>query len=486
MRIRKLFGPPGTGKTTALLEILDQEIREGTPVERIAYLTFTVAARQEATERAAQALGKEPKDLPFFRTLHSVAYQSLDLERGDLILRAQDMEPLTDLTGLEFSSQTREAGVQWGQKKGDTLLRLWDYARHTRRDLDETLRLWPDRIRPKDAHGFVREYEAWKTRELLMDFTDLLMKPLDPLPVDVVIVDEAQDLSRLQWHVLDKLAGQASRVYLAGDDDQAIYEWAGASPEAFLERPGESRVLDRSFRSPKVVQRVADHVAQGIQVRHPKRWRPRDTPGRLYSHPDPRTVPIPPEGTVLYLYRNHYLAGLFRKRLRKAGEPYIISGRPAKGMEWGPAIFAWHRLRKGETVSRTAVVRLIEAFKPGGMWLPRGAASRARDAKLKDYRFEDVRLEFGLQAPRNLPWFEVLDAILKEDRQYLRAIGKRYGSTVFKDEPRIRLSTIHGAKGAEADHVILRTDYSKRVGQGMRTHPDAERRVWYVGVTRAR
>ena len=51
---------------------------------------------------------------------------------------------------------------------------------------------------------------------------------------------------------------------------------------------------------------------------------------------------------------------------------------------------------------------------------------------------------------------------------------------------RVRISTIHGAKGAEADNVLLTTDMSKRCWDSMIENPDPELRVWYVGITRTR
>jgi DNA helicase-2/ATP-dependent DNA helicase PcrA len=56
----------------------------------------------------------------------------------------------------------------------------------------------------------------------------------------------------------------------------------------------------------------------------------------------------------------------------------------------------------------------------------------------------------------------------------------------LKKEPRIKLSTIHGAKGGEADHVMLLTDLSRKADEGFIKNRDSERRVFYVGATRAK
>ena len=70
------------------------------------------------------------------------------------------------------------------------------------------------------------------------------------LDVDICIFDEAQDLSSLQFSMAIKLSKLASEVYIAGDDDQAIFSWAGADVKKFLNLNGSKRVLPMSYRIP--------------------------------------------------------------------------------------------------------------------------------------------------------------------------------------------------------------------------------------------
>jgi superfamily I DNA/RNA helicase len=79
---------------------------------------------------------------------------------------------------------------------------------------------------------------------------------------------------------------------------------------------------------------------------------------------------------------------------------------------------------------------------------------------------------------------EALHAMPIRDRAYVRAL--RRGGEPLHGEGRVQIGTVHSAKGAEADHVVLLTDVSERVMTGFRQDPDAERRVQYVAVTRAR
>lgn len=96
-----------------------------------------------------------------------------------------------------------------------------------------------------------------------------------------MFLDEAQDLSPLQWdiaHILDK---NSERMYAAGDDDQAIYRWAGADVDQFINLPGGSETLSQSYRVPKSVHKLAENVVRRIASRFPKSYEPKSDPGNV-------------------------------------------------------------------------------------------------------------------------------------------------------------------------------------------------------------
>lgn len=463
MHTHKIYGPPGTGKTHRMLMYLDQVLREGTPPERIAFLTFTVQARQVAVERVRQQFGFKKDQMLYFRTLHSVAFHQLGARR-DNVMQDKHLRALSKFLGMEFTLDRSDldglslAAVQGGTH-GDKLLTLDHLRRHRLVSLEEALTRSRHDIDLFTARYFTEGYQRWKAVNFIFDYTDLLERVWQPVPVDYVFVDEAQDLSKLQWRVLDTFARDARMAYIAGDDDQAIFEWAGADPGEFLDRPCDSQeVLMQSHRVPRSVQAVALPFTAMISRRQDKLWRARDDDGLLQWLPGINGWEPREDGRTMVLYRNHSVAREVERHLRSLGEPYarLDRGR-APGLQWAQAILLWERLRRGHALSEDEWTTVNEARDTA-----RGSVDPTR------------------------AWYEALDRITDEDSSYLRRVISRHGAKGLTDKPRIDLSTIHAAKGDEADHVVLMTDMSKRSFDGLYEEPDAEARVMYVATTRAK
>ena len=81
-------------------------------------------------------------------------------------------------------------------------------------------------------------------------------------------------------------------------------------------------------------------------------------------------------------------------------------------------------------------------------------------------------------------WHEAMDRLPRDDVGYIIKM-RQQGERLLK-RPRVRLSTIHAAKGGEAEHVVIMKEMAKRTYREMEKDQDAERRVFYVGATRAR
>jgi len=127
-------------------------------------------------------------------------------------------------------------------------------------------------------------YNQYKVNNNLIDFADMIKKFLSKPELcpsfNTVFIDEAQDLSPIQWQMYDMLKNNSKNVYLAGDDDQAIYGWAGADVDRFIKEPAKEKVLSKSRRIPIAVQEISEVITERIQgLRATKNYLPRNEQG---------------------------------------------------------------------------------------------------------------------------------------------------------------------------------------------------------------
>ena len=109
----------------------------------------------------------------------------------------------------------------------------------------------------------------YKKKNNLLDFNDMIKRFVNKPGLcpnfDAVFIDEAQDLSPLQWMMYDILKTKTDNIYLAGDDDQAIFQWAGADVTRFIKEPGTQQILTQSRRIPKSIQELSKVITERIQ-----------------------------------------------------------------------------------------------------------------------------------------------------------------------------------------------------------------------------
>jgi DNA helicase-2/ATP-dependent DNA helicase PcrA len=480
-----IFGPPGTGKTTTLLGIVESLLADGHDPKKICFVTFTRKAADEAINRAMEKFKLTRDDLPMFRTLHSLAFKHLCMDRKS-VMGINDYIKIAKSLGLFLTARgIQEDGTIVGLSKGDRMLFMSMMSRSRMMSLKEYWEQFPDEdINFGQLDLLHRTVEAYKKNESKHDFIDMIEMFCDgdDYPrCDTLIVDEAQDLSPLQWRMAESLSNTANRVIIAGDDDQAIYGWAGADVEKLIKCEGTHQILVKSYRCPKVVQGLAENIIKKVELRINKVWSSRDDAGTLSYVQSLEQVDLS-EGNWLLLARNVFLLEELGNFCKTCGYVYeSILGSPTKGPVL-EAIVAWERLRRGTSVTFKEAKKIYDLMstKVGVAYGMKTALEACTDTKMVN--MEVLRSGYGLLTTEI--WHKALDKIPVADSEYFIAALKR-GEKLTK-EPRIKVSTIHGVKGGEADNVLLLTDMARRSWDEMHRRPDDEHRVWYVAVTRAR
>ena len=485
----RIFGPPGTGKTTTLLNMVDKALESGTPPDRIAFLAFTRKAANEAKERAAARFNLDPKkDLVFFRTLHSLALTMSDI-RPEQVMQEENYRELSRAIGVELGAQKNTSiddDVPSMVASSDPILGLINLSRLCKSDLREEYNKSNIDEEWNTVFHVSKCLKEYKESMGLYDFTDMLEQfatngnTFCP-EFDLCFLDEAQDLSPLQWDIAHLLDTKSKRMYCAGDDDQAIYRWAGADVDHFINLPGGSEILSQSYRIPSRVHDVAENVVRRIARRFPKQYKPRSEPGNVTRISTINSLDMA-QGDWLILSQAGYQLTPVAHDLKSSGYLFNYRGNRSISEKVSEAVNGWEQVRKGKEVTGK-VARIIYSYMSVGERLTRGFKKLPGIEDNDILTFDNLK-DQGLLANKDMIWSQAMNKLPDTDRAYVTALLRR--GEKFNGVPRITASTIHGSKGGEADNVVLFTDLSPAADTQFQRHPDDTHRIFYVAVTRAK
>lgn len=518
---------PGTGKTTNLTRQIQRAVdRFG--ADSVLVTSFSRAA---AAELAGRDLPTSPERVG---TLHSHCWHALG---GPEIAEANVDEwnrdnpslPITPakkrgrLDGEEGSGDDLEKG-----KRGDELLQQLNRYRGL---------MLPHEVWNESLIAFERLWTEYKRENGLFDFTDLIEGclreiALAPKNPSVIFADEAQDLNRMQLSLVRKWGERANYFIVAGDDDQTIYSFTGATPDAFLDPdiPDSHKIiLKQSYRVPRAVHGFAESLIHQVARRQEKEYLPRPEDGAVdrfsrdgylrteYAILQTAAEHIEQGKMVMFLASCAYMLRSLIAVLRKHGVPFHNPYRRSNGF--------WNPLRLGKRTSSAGRVLSLLVAHPGfgdghrpwtngdvALWAEvlqsKGILQHGTKAKLKtvemekpatlerlDEIFEPAALESLMAAWEGsccdlLGWWrERLVPEVRQRVQFPALVAARRGPQALEQTPQVIVGTIHSVKGGQADVVYLFPDLSQAGNaQYRRDGPprDSVIRQFYVGVTRAR
>ena len=302
-------------------------------------------------------------------------------------------------------------------------------------------------------------YLKYKEKSKLYDFNDIItMVSQKELPTfEAIFIDEAQDLSPLQWRLFDELKKYTKDMYLAGDDDQAIFAWAGADVNRFIQEVADvEKVLKYSKRISKAVQEQSEIPLSRISgIRKHKTYLPRNVEGSTQYITDLSQVDLTKNKWLILTRRKDTLLNLMKELVKRN---------------------LYFETKKGKSFK----VRLYKAAVNYTRW--------TMGENLETHEIKDIQDFTGAEKwDTKEAWYEAFTQAADLEVTYIRNMLEK--NEKLTEKARIFLSTIHAIKGGEENNVILSLELGDKIIKAMRKSldkADEEHRVWYVGTTRAR
>lgn len=285
-----LLAVPGSGKTTVLVTRLGYMIyAKGIAPEKILTVTYTVAATEDMAARFASLFGTDMADRLTFKTINGICagiIHTYGRKTGRTpFALLNDEKVIADTLAKIYQKTERTYATESDLQTVRTLITYIKNSMLTDAEIREM-----DKTADMKISAIYKEYNTWLREQKLMDYDDqmvyaytmlqrfpeLLRLYQDKFPY--LCVDEAQDTSKIQHAIIALLASKTENLFMVGDEDQSIYGFRAAYPEALLSfeknHPGAKVLLmEENFRSGAGIVKAADTFIQKNTLRHKKHMR---------------------------------------------------------------------------------------------------------------------------------------------------------------------------------------------------------------------
>lgn len=285
-----LLAVPGSGKTTVLVTRLGYMIYcKNIPPESILTVTYTVAATKDMSERFAVRFSEDMAKRLEFRTINGICARIIQYYGRRIGKTPFELVKDEKATTGMLIRICQDHGMGYPTESDLKNVRtLITYIKNMMLNEEELQKLEEESdIR---IAGIYREYCRQMREQKLMDYDDQMLYAYNMLRKDpgvlayfqnrypYICVDEAQDTSKIQHAIIALLAAGTGNLFMVGDEDQSIYGFRAAYPEALLsfeKKHSGAKVLlmEENFRSNAKIVEAADKFIQKNTLRHEKHMR---------------------------------------------------------------------------------------------------------------------------------------------------------------------------------------------------------------------
>lgn len=351
---------PGSGKTTVITNrVLYLLTRRGVPPERLLVVTFTKAAAAEMRQRFAHLSGRSRPSVTF-GTFHAVFFRILryayNYSAQSIVRESQALRLLTAILDRLDPALSKEPDLVLSVLQEIALYK----GNHRGLPGEAGSAYLPKSCSAEIFFAAFREYDRALRDRDLVDFEDMLLLTWELLTArpDIlafwqsrwryILIDEFQDINRLQYEIVRLLAAPENNLFVVGDDDQSVYGFRGSRPELMLRFPtdypsAKTVLLNVNYRSPEPVVRAALRLISANETRYPKAltaWRKDGEPVRMRrfetcSEENRFIVESvralrekqTPLSQIAVLYRTNAQPRSLVRALQEAELPYCLHGR---------------------------------------------------------------------------------------------------------------------------------------------------------------
>ena len=491
---KKIFGPPGTGKTNYLISrVLHLRDELNINPRDICYITFTNKGIDEV--RGRLGVTKKTEGYESFATIHGLCNRYIKGE-GSKLIGISDFEYWAS---KERGDVKREYG---SDLDNNFIIQVYNLKRVANLPLTEAFtRLNERNYKWKHVEYYVESWEKYKENNKLHDFTDQILFALQAnrfQKYKAVFLDEAQDSAWCQWEVIKRLTdkGSVDYLYLAGDDDQAIFDWNGGEVKHFLnayKNVCEAVHLEKSHRLTQQHISFANIISNRIKQREEKHYvSAREEQGEIFYTDQFVTIPLDNDESWTIMVTG--------ARIMDEAKELLIKRRvwfkqiTARGYVHYPvgtkilsALKCYFDLQKNKYVSKSDLLNYRTLVKPPN-FKPKQWEGLDQDQLYNGTALEEM-FDFDFEVDWKIHFSDIKNPEWQRKRRYIiDCVEKKVD--IFSKYPKIELSTIHGMKGGEDVNTVIfgnmEMPFHKKYISQNNSERDAIVRMFYVACTRSK